>query len=243
MEAFLKADGECPICEKSVEFVATDANLRDNFVCPICKSIPRERSLFLVLKTLYPNWKNLHIHESSPIRRGASERLRRECINYSFSQYDPSILPGSVHPDKGHRSEDLENLTFEGESFDIFVTQDVFEHLYHPDRAAKEIARVLRPGGAHILTTPLTQQNRASRRRCKLEDGARVDLLPPIFHGNPMSKDGSVVTVDWGYDILTYLSHHSGAVCSMYIYDDLNRGLRGQLMEVVVNSKVAAVRL
>jgi ubiquinone/menaquinone biosynthesis C-methylase UbiE len=45
-----------------------------------------------------------------------------------------------------------EAQSFPAESFDIVVTQDVFENLFAPDRAIKEIARTLRPGGAHIMT-------------------------------------------------------------------------------------------
>jgi SAM-dependent methyltransferase len=163
--------------------------------------------------------------------------LRHECKNYTFSQFDPSIPRGSIHPEQKHRSEDLEDLTFEDSSFDVVITQDVFEHIFRPDLAAKEISRTLKLGGAHILTTPLTQQNRPSRRRCRLEGEDVVELMPPIFHGNPMSASGSIVTVDWGYDILAYLAHYGQTSSSMYIYDDVERGLRAPLIEVIVCSK------
>ncbi len=52
------------------------------------------------------------------------------------------------------RSENIEDLTFADESIDIFVTQDVLEHVFHPDRAIAEIHRVLKPGGTHIFTAP-----------------------------------------------------------------------------------------
>jgi SAM-dependent methyltransferase len=238
-EMFLTVDGECPICEKPVIFTARGANLRDSFECPSCRSIPRERALFLVLKTLYPSWRTLYIHESSPIRRGASERLRKECKNYSFSQYDPTIPAGSIHPEQKHRSEDLEHLTFADETFDIVITQDVFEHIFQPALAAKEIARVIRPGGAHIMTTPLVRQNKPSQRRCKLGNHHEIiNFLEPVYHGNPMSKDGSIVTVDWGFDILPYLAKYSGTPTMLFHYYDLARGLGGPLMEVIVSPKL-----
>lgn len=132
----------------------------------------------------------------------------------------------------------MENMTFSDEEFDIFITQDVFEHLFRPDAAAKEIIRVLKPGGAHILTTPLTRQHKYSIRRCDLIDGEIVHFHPPIHHGNPMSESGSIVTVDWGYDILSFLTHHTGRPATMYIIDDLENGLRAPLMEVIVNNKL-----
>ncbi|MGF9759450.1 methyltransferase domain-containing protein [Microvirga sp. 0TCS3.31] len=234
---FLEVEGTCPVCDKQVVFTSKTKDLRNEFACPICRSIPRERALFTVLRTLYPNWRNLRIHESSPIPRGPSEKLKRECRGYTYSQYDPSIPWGSTHAN-GHRSENLEEMTFENDSFDIFVTQDVFEHIFRPDLAAKEIARVLASSGAHIFTTPLVNQNRRSERRASLHDGRVIHHLPPVYHGNPMSKDGSLATIDWGYDILAYLSHHSGLSSHLYYFDDVSRGLHAPLIEVIVSSKV-----
>lgn len=233
----LSVNGTCPICGPNAEFRLENRDFRNHFVCMRCQSIPRERALFEVLKSLYPNWPDLSIHESSPIRRGASEALRSNCPGYTFSQYDPSIPWGDDHKQLGHRSEDLEHLTFDDETFDVFVTQDVFEHIFHPDLAAKEIARVLKPGGAHILTTPLVNKNLPSQRRSESRDGKVHHLLPPVYHGNPMSENGSLVTVDWGFDLLQYLNYHSGLPSMLFYYDDFSRGIHAPLIEVVVMLK------
>ncbi|MGQ0519368.1 class I SAM-dependent methyltransferase, partial [Bacillus sp. D-CC] len=50
------------------------------------------------------------------------------------------------------RCENLEDMTFQNESFDLFITQDVFEHVMEPKKAFKEIERVLKPGGALLYT-------------------------------------------------------------------------------------------
>ena len=65
------------------------------------------------------------------------------------SRYFDNIEYGSLH--NGVRCENLENLTFADEVFDIFITKDVFEHILAPDKAYREIWRVLKPGGVHIL--------------------------------------------------------------------------------------------
>jgi ubiquinone/menaquinone biosynthesis C-methylase UbiE len=46
------------------------------------------------------------------------------------------------------------DLPFEAESFDTVTMIEVLEHLDHPQTALLEIARVLRPGGELVLTTP-----------------------------------------------------------------------------------------
>ncbi len=38
------------------------------------------------------------------------------------------------------------------------LTQDVFEHLFDPAAAFREIARTLQPGGAHVFTTLLVRK-------------------------------------------------------------------------------------
>ena len=226
-QKILQINGTCPICGPGATFSGMSGRLRDTFACSRCKSIPRERALFEVLKTLYPNWKDIVIHEF--LRQSGAARVqafRRNCTGYTYSQYDTSIPWGATQTDRGHRSENLESLTFADNTFDAFVTQDVFEHIFRPDLAAREIARVLKPNGSHILTTPLVSGRRPSRRRAQVVDGQVVNLLPPIYHGNPMSKTGSLVTVDWGLDILQYLSTHSGLQSMLFYYDDISRGLR-----------------
>ena len=56
-------------------------------------------------------------------------------------------LPVNISP--GNRCENLEELTFDDNTFDLVITQDVLEHVLNPGKAFKEICRVLKPGGAH----------------------------------------------------------------------------------------------
>ena len=74
------------------------------------------------------------VHESSPFG-AASDFLIKNCEHYSSSHYFPEIQPGQIKD--GFRCENLEKLTFDDDTFDIFVTQDVFEHIMNPDRAFK----------------------------------------------------------------------------------------------------------
>lgn len=48
---------------------------------------------------------------------------------------------------------DAEDLPFQDASFGVVICSEVFEHLKHPERAAAEIHRVLKPGGTLVLTT------------------------------------------------------------------------------------------
>jgi SAM-dependent methyltransferase len=148
--------GICPICEKEAVFTAENEWFRDHYVCSGCQSIPRERALMLAIQTFYPDWKKLAIHESSPGNRGVSTRLQCECKNYVPSQFFPDRPLGKVH--QGVQCQNLEALTFPDESFDLHITQDVMEHVFNPAKAFAEIARTLKPGGAHIASVPLVNK-------------------------------------------------------------------------------------
>ena len=72
-------------------------------------------------------------------------------------------------------------------SFDLFLSQDVFEHIFHPDRAIKEIERVLKPAGAYIMTVPIIMKSRELQRRAAIDEcGNVVYLREAQYHGNPI---------------------------------------------------------
>lgn len=117
---------------------------------------------------------------------------------------------------------------------DIHVTQDVFEHIRDPFAAFGEIARTLKPGGAYIFTVPLVRQHSKSEFRAKIIDGELVHLKSPQYHGNPIDNKGSLVTIDWGYDICRHIHAATGHYTQMFIIDDLTHGIRAKLNEVLV---------
>jgi SAM-dependent methyltransferase len=228
--------GFCPVCERNVRFLALGPWYRDQLLCASCHSIPRQRAIIKMIQTLYPDWRKLRIHESSPGAGGASAKLARECGHYVTSHFVGSSPIGSISAD-GHRNEDLGNQTFEDSSFDIVVTQDVFEHLFEPDRAIAEIARTLRPGGAHIMTVPIVRKESPSVRRASLAGTEIIHHLAPEYHQNPDDPDGSLVTIDWGYDIADYLAHHSGLPTLLFAIEDKRKGICGEYLDVVVSRK------
>jgi SAM-dependent methyltransferase len=190
------------------------------------------------IEQFFPQWRTLSIHESSPmLGRGANLRLTKEAPAYVVSYYYPGIAPGTIV--NGIRCENLEHLTFDNESFDLHVTQDVFEHLFDPAAACREIARTLRPGGAHVFTTPLVRKNEATRFCASLApDGSVIHLIePPEYHGNPISSEGSLVTVNWGYDITTFIFESSGLFTEIVFLDILEYGIRAEYIEVLIARK------
>ena len=233
-------EGTCDICENRVTFTADHSWFRDHLICSVCRSIPRERALMRVIKRHYPNFAELRIHESSPVPRGVSERLAGACPSYSASFLLKDVALGTIDERSGMRCENLECLTFDDAVFDLFVTQDVLEHLFDPQSAFREIARVLKPGGAHIFTVPLVNGARASERRATRTPSGEIEHHhEPVYHGDPVDPGGALMTMNWGYDLAALITGETGMPTIIVQIDDLDGGIRAELIEVVASFKPA----
>jgi SAM-dependent methyltransferase len=229
--------GYCYCCDANVTFSSKNDWFRDSYQCSNCGCVPRERALMLAIDKFFPQWRELEFHESSPIGRGASNRIQKEAKKYIPSQYYPGVPSGKTH--LGNRCEDLEALSFADNSVDIHITQDVFEHLFNPVAAFREIARTLRPGGAHIFTVPIVNKQKPTRQCASIDAKGKVKHLveKPEYHGNPVDTEGSLVTWNWGYDITECIDQACGLHTQIVWMDALEFGIRAEYIEVLITRK------
>lgn len=137
------------------------------------------------------------------------------------------------------RNENLEELTLPDGSVDLFITQDVLEHIYNPLKAFSEIGRVLKNGGMHIFTVPIINKHQKSEVWALLgNDGNPIFLKKPEYHGNPVDPKGSPVTMHWGFDIVDHIKESSNLDTSIETIDNLDFGIRAEFIEVLVSKKV-----
>jgi SAM-dependent methyltransferase len=224
--------GWCACCRSDSEFVERGDWLREQYVCRNCGSIPRFRAVNLTLDTYFPTWERVALHESSP----SNDFVRRYCQGYSCSYFFEGVPPGAEH--HGVRCENIEALTFPDDTFDLFVTQDVLEHVFQPDLATREIMRVIKPGGAHVFTAPKHKGLRSTRQRARLDNGAVVHLLEEQYHGNPIGDGRALVTWDYGDDFELHLWAWCGYPTVTYIVRDRSLGIDGEYLEVFVTRKL-----
>lgn len=231
-----RAHGYCPVCEADAEFTAKYDWYRDHLVCSSCGSIPRERALALVLHRRFPQWRELHIHESSPGARGVSPKLKDQCRNYLASQFFPGEPEGAVV--RGFRNENLQAQTFPDNTFDVVVTLDVMEHVNEPEQAFKEIFRTLKPQGAFVFTVPTYKGKVTSERRALYRPDGTVEYYSPAeFHGNPVSDAGALVTFHYGYDLAQSIYQWAGLDTEVIRFHDHHHGIIGDFTEVYVATK------
>jgi SAM-dependent methyltransferase len=112
---------------------------------------------------------------------------------------EPEVIEHAAanYPDVRFERADLMELPFAEKSFDAVVSLQVIEHLPRPREFVSEIARVLRPGGRLILSTPNrltfspdgirnpfhTVEFAPSELRALLETSLTVERLAGTFHG------------------------------------------------------------
>jgi SAM-dependent methyltransferase len=226
--------GYCPICDCDVWFHEMGSWLRDQYVCLRCGSIPRFRALIRVLNDHFPEWRELRIYESSPAGP-SSEKIQRECKQYVASQWFPNVPRGQCK--NGERSEDLEALTFPDESFDLVITQDVFEHVLRPAKAFAEIARTLKPGGAHVFTVPYYRGKKTVVRAEPGRNEGIRHLMKPDYHGNPIDPSGSLVITEWGDELCDFVFRCSGMTTTIFNFYDPKFGLKGDFLDVLISRK------
>jgi SAM-dependent methyltransferase len=210
-------EGACSVCGEWGRFVHGERPIRESYPCPACGATLRYRHQAGVLLSLYARegsrclrelageqaFSALAIYEPGII--GPFRRLFAGLPSYTTSYYWPDVAPGELH--EGVRCEDLHALTFAGESFDLVISSDIFEHVRRPLLAFAEVRRVLRPGGRHVFTVPLKWPvTERTVPRVDVGGPEDVHLLPPVYHGSPRDPQGSLVYNDFGTDLVQTLA-------------------------------------
>lgn len=197
--------GVCAICGEAATF-SFSGRIRESGICSVCKGSNRKRQIAHIIRH---HWGSLTLPPGMGVlnteARGALHDALQHNEEYVASEYyGASIAPGAVI--KGRRHENLCALSFRDSTLDLVISSDVLEHIPDPYMAHQEVFRVLKPGGRHIFTVPfnngLYDQVRARIRA----DGSIEHIEKPAYHGDPLQKDGILVFVVFGFEMLYKLN-------------------------------------
>ena len=179
--------GFCPICEHRSVFCMEGEWLRDQLKCARCRSIPRWCAIVRVLETFFPGWRQMAIHECSP-GGSSSAKLARECRGCVQTHWYPDVPAGSVKD--GYRSENLEQQTFPDASFDMVITQDVFEHVLDPREGSPRWRGRSSPGAPTSSPSPGSiGSRRSSGRFASLTARSAISQNPTTMEIQSTQKD------------------------------------------------------
>ena len=171
----------------------------------------------------------------------SSDKIRRECKHYIASQLFPEVPRGQLKD--GQRSENLEALTFPDQSFDLVITQDVFEHVLRPAKAFAEIARTLKPAGAHVYTVPYYRGKKTVVRAEPNGNEGITHLMKPEYHANPIDAAGSLVVTEWGDELCDFVFQSSRMTTTIFNFYDPRYGLKGEFLDVLISRKASVADL
>ncbi len=203
-------NGFCSFCQRIVEFnINWNTNdFCETLLCQNCQTNSRMRALcsFLLDIARVSGKEDVYIAEHITYAYLAYKKIFTNL--YSSEFIDKEMRPGETRIVNGQlvRHEDLTNLSFNDDSMDLIITQHVFEHVFDCDKAFSECFRVLRPQGNLVFNLPFYYTNPQSFLRAVLESEGQIKhLLPPEFHGDPLSDNGILCTKNFGWNILDNL--------------------------------------
>ena len=234
---------QCPICGASFSLpdTAQTDNLRETVLCRHCGANLRQQDVGSVLLKVINSKKTTLIDALSEFSAMSIYLLESygpiynalcRLPNFVCSEFFEDVPVGSA---KGHvRCEEVQNLSFPDNSFDIVITQEIFEHVAEPEKGLREIHRVLRPGGFHIATIPFERSLDKNRKRTLASNAGIIHLLPAVYHGDAV-RNGLVFT-DFGLELFDII-RDAGFMVSKFESDYL--GYRGGYNCVFICEKPA----
>jgi len=225
--------GYCRVCESKADFLvdrqcgSVDVkgggwipNWRERMVCPACGLNNRQRMMAYAARDVVLGYRDRRpevylMEQVTSIYHWMTTSVPQ--ANYTGSEYlGEDIAPGTIV--KGIRHEDVERLSFADKSLDLIISNDVLEHVVDPGKSLEEACRVLRPGGQLLMTVPFHMEKEKGVRRAEIVNGKLEHLLPEVYHGNPVSDDGSLVFTDFGWDFLQDIRDAGFAKAEMCFY-------------------------
>jgi SAM-dependent methyltransferase len=194
---------KCKCCNKISLIISLDKG-EETKRCIFCMANLRYEMLAEYIHKNYDsNIRNINILEldfNSPLKR-----LFENANEYVMTYYSSKDKLGSLK--NGIRCEDITQLSFTNNKFDLIISSDVLEHVCDLNQAFKESVRVLKPNGVHVFTIPYNEGK--TFKRCEWVNGNLVHFSVPEYHYDPLDKNGCLVYWSFGSDISEFFKDNN----------------------------------
>jgi hypothetical protein len=206
--------GECYVCKETVDFAVNvpsgggAVNWRETLTCPRCGLINRWRSCIHLFEAICKPTQLDRVYLTETLSPVYVELAARYPL-LTGSEYIAQAPPGAIVELHGQsvRNEDVTRLSFADGSFEALLCFDVLEHVPDYRAALREFCRVLTPAGQLVLSVPFSFRQETVVRAVMNSQGIVEHLLPPSYHGDPLSADGVLSYYDFGMDLLDEMKH------------------------------------
>ena len=202
-------------------------NWRERLVCPSCGFNNRMRAAIQVFEEECQPRADSTIYLTEQVTP-LFEHFRRRYRQVIGSEYLSSdMAPGSVSR-LGIRHESLTRMSFRDASLDFILSFDVLEHIPDYQAALRECLRCLRPGGRLLLSAPFVMDSKENLIRAReTEGGDVIHLMPPEYHGDPMSEEGCLCYQHFGWALLDDLRTAGFTQVQALVYWSVDYGYLG----------------
>lgn len=203
--------GFCQVCQKEVDFILDNkwsgegacVNFRERMACPVCGLNNRMRAMTELISEFVDLKKDsIYMYEQVTMMY---KHLNRECKNLVGSEFLGTEYESGYTTLNGIRHEDAMNLSFQADTFKCIISQDVFEHISDIKKTLSESFRVLQVGGIMLISVPFYFDRDFTEKRAEIVNKKISYLKEPVYHGNPVSNEGSLVFYDYGWDLLDWI--------------------------------------
>lgn len=208
-------NGFCTYCNKPSSFKVDwlhknndIPNFRERMICEHCRLNNRIRFISTFTRELINDLAkdqtkslDIYCHENITTFFKLIEKEHSKKHNVSGSEYLGHDKSNGYYY-SGIRHEDIQKSSFNNESFDLIISQDVLEHVPSLEKSLKEVYRTLKVGGLFLFSIPFDLNIKKTQSRAiLLEDNTIEYIDPPVYHGNPVDTKGSLVFHDFGTDL------------------------------------------
>jgi hypothetical protein len=152
-------------------------------ICFSCGSSHRNRVIWDQIK------KHINGDLYLPTGDGFLYHRLRDYPSIKFSDYyidSSDVLHNIPH-------QDLTNLTYADNSYDLIISEHIMEHVHDPKKAFNEIFRVLKKNGMYIFSIPFENKTKSLTRI----DNNYTEFMPRKYHLDPLRNEGALVFNDF----------------------------------------------
>ena len=207
--------GLCNLTAAETDFSISSDNLREDVVSQTTHSINRHRQVVCALSMAlfgYPHASLAEItaHVNRRALRAYSAEANSALFLFLKQHMNPDLFTYSEYFGEEHQSgavvngvihQDLQQTSFEDESFDVILTCEVFEHIPDAHRAEREVVRILKPGGVYCFTVPFIPHGEHDLVLAeKTPDGKIRHFEEPQYHGDPLRPEEGILV----YNIFSF---------------------------------------
>lgn len=143
-------------------------------------------------------------------------------------------LSTSVYAPGHPLHQDMTQLTFADNSFDLTMSYEDLEHIPDYRTVLKELYRITKPGGHVLISVPFGFVKEKTLVRATVDsEGEITHLMEPDYHGDPVLPQGILCFYHFGWDLLEDFKNAGFSRAKVVVGHDIDKLLLDELLFIV----------